>query len=95
MVIRAEYPSMSEMIQSMEGVMQGCPFAMVGYGFLVLPLIRQLQREIPNAASPWYANNTMVAGELEEVMKYCTSITSAGWGRAMATSLRSQSPSWW
>ena len=70
LVIRGEDPSMSESIQSMEGVTQGCPFAMVGYGLLVLPLIRQLQREFPNVASPWYADDAMAAGALADVMAY-------------------------
>ena len=70
LVIRVKNPSMSESIQIMEGVTQGCPFAMVGYGLLVLPLIRQLQKEFPTVASPWYADETMAEGALADVMKY-------------------------
>ena len=69
-VICGEEPSMSESIQSMEGVTQGCPFAMVGYGLLVLPLICQLQKEFPTVVSPWYADDAMAAGALADVMKY-------------------------
>ena len=70
LVICGEEPPMSESIQSMEGVMQGCPFAMVGYDLLVLPFIHQLQRDFPDAASPWYAGDAMAAGAIEDVMKY-------------------------
>ena len=74
---------MSESIQSMECVTQGCPFAMVGYGLLVLPLIRQLQKEFPTVASTWYANDAMTAGALVDVMKYfhrlCKLVPSYGY----------------
>ena len=78
LVIRGEYPFMYEKIQSMEGVTQGCPFAMVGYSLLVLPLIRQLQWKFPNIASPWYTNNAMADVELKEVIKYFNSLCELG-----------------
>ena len=78
LVIRGEYPFMYENIQSMEGVTQGCPFAMVGYSLLVLPLIRQLQWKFPNIASAWYTNNAMADVELKEVIKYFNSLCELG-----------------
>ena len=69
---------MSETIQSMEGVTQKCLFAMVGYVLLVLPLIRQLRKEFPTLASPWYVDNDMAAGSLEDVMKYLHRLCELG-----------------
>jgi hypothetical protein len=41
-----------------EGVMQGDPLSMFGYGISILPLIRRLQTEFPAVKQPWYANGT-------------------------------------
>ena len=70
LVIRGECPEDSMFLLSKEGVTQGCPFSMVGYGLLVLPLIRRLQQEFPDVASPWYADDAMAAGKLDRVMEY-------------------------
>jgi hypothetical protein len=42
-------------LHSREGVTQGDPLAMVGYGVGVLPLIRKLKGEFPQVSQPWYA----------------------------------------
>jgi hypothetical protein len=41
-------------VYSKEGVTQGYPLVMAVYGILLLPLICQLKREIPDVNQPWY-----------------------------------------
>ena len=43
---------------------------MVGYGLLVLALIRKMQEEFPEVTSPWYADDAMATGKLGDVMRY-------------------------
>ena len=43
---------------------------MVVYGLLVLPLIQKMQLELPEVASPWYADDAMAASKLGDVMRY-------------------------
>ena len=43
------------LIFSKEGVTQGDPLSMFGYGIGVLPLIRRLKEEFPSVKQPWYA----------------------------------------
>ena len=57
-------------LSSKEGVTQGFHFSMVGYGLLVLPLIPCLQQEFPDVASPWYDDDAMAPGKLDQVMEY-------------------------
>jgi hypothetical protein len=49
----------------MYSVMQGDPLAMGMYGILLLLLIRQLKREIPEVSERWYDHDTGAGDNLE------------------------------
>jgi hypothetical protein len=38
-------------------ITQGDPMAMLGYALGILPIIRQLKVEFPEAEQPWYADD--------------------------------------
>ena len=42
---------------------------MVGYGSLVLPMIRKLKVEFRDIASPWYADDGSSASKLDSIIK--------------------------
>jgi hypothetical protein len=50
-------------LHSKEGVTQGDPLAMFGYGIGALPLIRQLKEEFRSVKQPWYADDAGAAGK--------------------------------
>ena len=43
--------------------MQGYPLAMVAYGISILPLTKNLKREISDVTHPWYAEDAVVLGK--------------------------------
>jgi hypothetical protein len=45
------------LIFSKEGVTQGDPLSMFGYGIGILPLIHKLKLEFPAVKQPWYADD--------------------------------------
>jgi len=57
----------SVFILSKEGVVQGDPLVMVGYGLLLLLLIKKLKDEFNSVDIPWYADDGSAAGSLENV----------------------------
>eukprot|EP00978_Attheya_sp_CCMP212_P020015 scaffold56827_cov52-Attheya_sp.AAC.2 len=40
---------------------------MVGYGLMMLPLIKQLKREHPNVSQPWYADDARAGGKFTAI----------------------------
>eukprot|EP00978_Attheya_sp_CCMP212_P001429 scaffold3002_cov64-Attheya_sp.AAC.2 len=56
-------------ILSREGVTQGDPIAMVAYGLMMLPLIKQLKREHPDVSQPWYADDAGAGGKFTAIRK--------------------------
>jgi hypothetical protein len=45
------------LLYSKEGVMQGDPLSILGYGIGILSLIRCLKQEFSAVKQPWYAND--------------------------------------
>jgi hypothetical protein len=52
---------------SKEGITQGNPLAMAIFGILLLLLIRQLKREIPDISQLWYADDAGARGNFESL----------------------------
>jgi hypothetical protein len=65
-------------IHSKEGVTQGDPLAMAAYGILLLPLIRQLKREIPEVSQPWYADDAGAGGNFGDLRRYFERLQELG-----------------
>jgi hypothetical protein len=65
-------------IHSKEGVTQGDPLAMAAYGILLLPLIRQLKREIPDVSQPWYADDAGAGGNFGSLRRYFERLQELG-----------------
>ena len=65
--MRGENKKDTIFISSSERMTQGCPLAMIGYGILLLSLMRKLKKEFD---SPWYADNGTVAGTLESFLYF-------------------------
>ena len=57
-------------IFSKEGVTQGDPLSMFGYGIGVLPLIRRLKEEFPSVKQPWYADDAGAGGHFTELRAF-------------------------
>jgi hypothetical protein len=57
------------LIFSKEGVTQGDPLSMFGYGIGILPLIRKLKLEFPALKQPWYANDAGAGGSFTDLRK--------------------------
>ena len=68
-------------LHSKEGVTQGVPLAMIVYEIGILPLIKNLKREIPDAAQPWYYDNARALGMFMRLETYFDSLTCQGPGR--------------
>jgi hypothetical protein len=54
---------------SKEGVTQGDPLSMFGYGIDILPLIHKLKVEFPAVKQPWYANDAGAGGSFTDLRK--------------------------
>jgi hypothetical protein len=54
-------------IHSKEGVTQGDPISMFGYGVGTLPLARQLKAEVKGLHQPWYADDAGAQGKFEAI----------------------------
>ena len=65
LVTRGEKKKETVFLFSKEGVTQGFPLAMVGYGLLILPIIRKLKKEFSDVESPWYADDGAAAARLK------------------------------
>ena len=62
--------------------MQRNPLAMIAYGIVILPLIKNLKREIPDFTQPWYAENDRALGTFARLETYFDLLTlqGLGWG---------------
>ena len=76
-VVRGEN-GLAIFIFSKEGVTQGDPLAMAAYGILLLPLIRQLQDEIPDVNQPWYADDAGAGGKFCAIQEYFEQLQELG-----------------
>jgi hypothetical protein len=57
------------LIFSKEGVTQGDPLSMFGYGISILPLIRKLKTELPAVKEPWYTDDAGAGGSFTDLRK--------------------------
>ena len=46
------------------GLSQGDPLAMILYGCALLPLVEEVKRAVPEAITPWYADDSAAVGNL-------------------------------
>ena len=53
LVMRGKKKKETVFLFNKEGVPQGCPLAIAGYGLLILPLIRKLKKEFSDVEFPW------------------------------------------
>ena len=56
LVLRDDNGTASFLI-SKEGVTQGDHIAMIAYGIIITPLIKNLKWDIPDVTQPWYADD--------------------------------------
>ena len=68
-------------LHSIEGVTQGGPLKMIAYGIRILPLIKNLKREIPDVTQPWYADDARSLGTFAILETYFYLLTRQGPGR--------------
>ena len=61
--------------------MQGGPLEIITYGIRILPLIKNLERSIPDVTQPWYADNAGGLGTFARLETYFDSLTRQGPGR--------------
>ena len=61
---------------------QGDPLTMITYRIGILPLIKNLKREIPDVTQPWYADDSGYLGTFTRLETYFNSLTrqGLGWG---------------
>jgi hypothetical protein len=53
-------------IQSEEGLSQGDPLAMILYGVALLPLVEGLRQLVPEATTPWFADDSAAIGNMHK-----------------------------
>jgi hypothetical protein len=58
------------LIFSKEGVTQGDPLSMFGYGIDILPLIRRLKIEFSAVTQPWYADDAGAGGSFTDLRQF-------------------------
>ena len=68
-------------LHSNENVTQRDPLAMIAYSIRILPLIKNLKREIPDITQPWFADNSRDLGTFTRIDTYLNSQTNQGSGR--------------
>ena len=61
--------------------MQGDPLAMIAYGIVIIPLIKNSKREIPDVTQPWYAEDDGALGMFARLETYFDSLTHQGPGQ--------------
>ena len=54
-------------MHSIEGRTQGDPMAIIAYSIVILPFIKNLKREIPDANHPWYADDAGALGTFKRI----------------------------
>ena len=68
-------------LHSKEGVTRGDTLAMIAYGIVIIPLIKNLKREIPYVTQTWYAEDSRVLGVFARIETYFDPLTCQGPGR--------------
>jgi hypothetical protein len=58
--------------------MQGCPLAMVAFGRAVMPLTRQLKREVHRVHQAWYADDAAAAADLTSIKIFMERLIELG-----------------
>ena len=71
----------ASILHSREGVTRGDPLAMIAYRIIILPLRKNLKREIPDVTHPWYADNSGDLGTFARLETYFDSRTQQGPGQ--------------
>jgi hypothetical protein len=66
------------LIFSKEGVTQGDPLSMFGYGIGILPLIRRLKIEFPAVKQPWYADDAGAGGSFTDLQQFFLRLQEIG-----------------
>ena len=61
---------MESFLHSRKGVSQGYPLAMVAYGIGILPMIKNLQSEFPDATHPCCADDAGALGTFGNIELY-------------------------
>ena len=65
--------------------MQGDPVAIIVYGIRILPLIKNLKREIPDVTQTWYIDNSRTLGTFARLETYFDLLTHQGLGQGYQT----------
>ena len=68
-------------LHSIVVVVQGDPLAMIAYRIVILPLIKNIKREIPDVTQPWYADDARSLGTFEILETYFYSLMRHGPGQ--------------
>ena len=68
-------------MHSGEGVPQRNPLAMIAYGIGILPVIKNLKRELPSVTTPWYADIAGALGMFARIDTYFDFLMHQGPGR--------------
>jgi hypothetical protein len=63
---------------SKEGVTQGCPLAMVAFGLAVMPLVRQLKREVHQVHQAWYADDAAADADFTSIKIFMERLIELG-----------------
>ena len=58
--------------------MQGDPLAMIAYRIRILPLIKNIKRDIPDVTQPWYVDNAGALDTFARLETYFDSMTRQG-----------------
>ena len=61
--------------------MQGDPLSMIVFRIVILPLIKNIKREIPDIIQPWHAKSAGSLGTFKRIETYFDSLTCLGLGR--------------
>jgi hypothetical protein len=77
LVIRGKGGSMA-LLYSKEGVTQGDPLSMFGYGIGIMPLIRRLKHEFPAVKQPWYADDAGAGGSFTDLRQFFLRLQEIG-----------------
>ena len=54
----------------MEGMTQGDPLVMATYALAVVPMIRCLQIDVPDASQAWFADDSTAVGSLATLLAW-------------------------
>ena len=65
-------------LHSGEGMTQGDPLAMITFGIGILPLIKNLRRDLPDINQPWYTDDSGALGIFARSETYFNFLTRQG-----------------